>query len=176
MGSMLAVFVEAGSMRVLDPSYEGGKALPTMERSGIMKPLSTPGVSVTESEHGSHDPNDGGNIGSFSVDDGEVQVSWKGRSACGPHGSDDSPTTTICRRFARNDDASTEVPGIVGNSCSDGAKIPSDYLDVSAAIVGEVTGSDTVKVSFGKDSSTVVSRCGIQELTFQWSQEVAGHG
>ena len=150
--------VKESDLRALDPSYEGGKSLPTMERSGLMKPLPMPGVSVTGSEHGSPVPVKGGNCGPFGVDNGEAQVGWKGRSADGPHGSDDSPTTTFCRRSARKDDddmvkemvsaglpvkdAGTEGSGIVWKSCSDDAKIASVDLDVSVSIVVEVTGSD----------------------------------
>ena len=39
---------------------------------------------------------------------------------------------------------------------------------MSAAIVAEDSGSGSVKVSYGKDSSAVDFRRGIQELAFQW--------
>ena len=89
---------------------------------------------------GYSDPVDGGNGGPFGVGDGEVQVGWKGRSADGPHG----PDVAIAGPFAAVDP------------------------DVSAAIDAEDSSSGTVKVSYGKDSSAVDFRRGIQELAFQW--------
>ena len=107
--------IKGSDLRALVPSHEGSKALPTMERSGVMKALSTLEVSVTSYS----DPVDGGNGGPFGVGDGEVQVGWKGRSADGPHGRDEA----IAGPGLPVKDLGTDVPGIVGITCSDDAKV-----------------------------------------------------
>ena len=95
--------LKGSELRALDPSHEGGKALPTKERSGVMMLL----PSVIGVEPGSPDP----------VGDGVggIQNSWKRRSADGSNGRDDFPTATDGRRSARKDGdlrgRASSVPG-----------------------------------------------------------------
>ena len=92
--------LKGSELRALDPSHEGGKALPSI------------GVSVTGFDPGSPNPVDGGNDRRFDFGVGDIQDSWKGKSADGSHGRDDLPTTTICRRSAmKNGDLSVPDPG-----------------------------------------------------------------